>query len=373
MPCESVLVATAPFSETVDVELEVAELAKDLRLWLSVGTQASSGGIVSWSDHESGQPAFEYPEITGYSLTHFVGSPLQGEERFRELDAGRRAANWLIYLIDTERLAAREGWDGDAVYNFDLAMMANGLMAFGLKFDEDRFVDYGLFLARRLIEQLEQYGDLPSIDHQTLPLSQRCAWSTHGSAHLVKVAQCMLNAAELGLDLAREAASAVVDKGLAGQQPDGRITTDPDDEITMLHPHLYAVEGLWVYGEATGNEDALACARSAVAWAYQQRLSTGGFPRFAATSDGQLGPEQCDVTAQFLRAALLTGFEGDLYPTTLRLCSLSLPVPGMGRAMPYQPDAPQVHRNVWASMFAAQGCELFGWDRPQSLNWRHLV
>ena len=147
-------------------------------------------------------------------------------------------------------------------------MMANGLMAFGLKLEEDRFVDYGLALVSRLIQQLEQYGDLPSIDHQTSPMSQRCAWSTHGSAHLVKVAQCMLTAADLGLDFARDAASTMVCAGLAGQQPDGRIMTDPDDEVTMLHPHLYAVEGLWVYGKATGNDDAVACARSAVEWAY---------------------------------------------------------------------------------------------------------
>jgi hypothetical protein len=183
----------------------------------------------------------------------------------------------------------------------------------------------------------------------------------------------MLTAVDLGLDFTRDAASAVVSQGLAGQQPDGRIVTRPEDEATMLHLHLYAVEGLCVYGMATGNDDALACARRALEWAHKQRFSNGGIPQFVITSDGTLGPEQCDVTAQFLRVAKLTGFESDLSPTTKCLYSLAFPVCGLGWAMPYQPGAAVVHRNVWASMFAASACEVSGWDHPQSLNWRHLV
>jgi hypothetical protein len=46
---------------------------------------------------------------------------------------------------------------------------------------------------------------------------------------------------------------------------------------------------------------------------------------------------------------------------------------GLGRAMPYHVDGPALHRNVWASMFTVQACELSGWSRLESLDWRHLV
>jgi hypothetical protein len=308
---EAVVDATRALREDATVLLEVAELLRDLRLWLSVGTQSSSGAIVAWLDHETDAPAFDYPEITGYALTHFAGSPLDGDELRWELETARKAADWLTHLIDEEQLAARAGWDSHAIYNFDLAMMANGLMEIGLTLGEDRFVEYGLSLVSLLIQQLERYGHLPSID-QVSPASQRDTWSTQGFAHLIKTAQCMLTAADLGLGFAQDAATTVVAKGLQGQQVDGRILTHRDDEVTMLHPHLYAVEGLWAYGTATGNEEMLACARRAVGWAFQQRLPSGGFPRYVVTSDGTLGPEQCDVTAQLVRAALLTGFAGDV-------------------------------------------------------------
>jgi len=178
----------------------------------------------------------------------------------------------------------------------------------------------------------------------------------------------------LGLEFAREGASMLVDRGIAAQQVDGRIVTHPDDEITMLHPHLYAVEGLWVYGRATGDNRALECARKAVQWVYAQRLPNGGFPRFASNCDGTRGPEQCDATAQFLRAAVLTGINGDLSSTVGRLCSVALSGIGLGRAIPYQPQAKALHLNVWASMFAAQACELLtSDDLRHALDWRLLV
>lgn len=357
----------------VTAQLEVAELLRDMRFWLSVGTQSDSGGIVAWVDHESGSQAFEYPEITGYALTHFAASPYDGVELHRELETARSAAKWLAYLIDEERLAARPGWDGHAVYNFDLAMMANGLIEIGRILEEDQLVDYGIVLVSRLVEQVERHGHLPSIDPHLSLVSQRNAWSTEGFAHLVKTAQCMLNAAEQGLTLAAAAAATVMAKGMEGQQPDGRIVTHPDDEATMLHPHLYAVEGLWAYARATGDEQAMTRAYRAVEWTYWHRLPSGGFPRYVVTADGELGPEQCDVTSQFVRAALLTGFECDLTQSELRLAAAALPVIGMGKAMPYQPERGPVHRNVWCSMFAAQASHLALADRPQELNWRHLV
>ena len=48
-----------------------------------------------------------------------------------EIAVGRRAADWLVGRVQQRRLAARDGWDGDAVYLFDLGMISAGLQSFG--------------------------------------------------------------------------------------------------------------------------------------------------------------------------------------------------------------------------------------------------
>jgi len=361
--------AAAPMTSVDDAEL----LARDLRRWVVNDAVSPNGGVFAWVDHHSGQPAYEYPEISGYALTHFAGSPLQGDDLRLEGEAGVNVASWLEKLVNDERLAAKEGWDGQAVYNFDIAMMANGMMTFGLRFGHDRFVECGLKLASRLVAQVGRHGYLPAIDDHISPVSQRSAWSTQGFSHLIKPAQCLSTAAGLGLAGAGDAASAVVAKGLAGQGPDGHIETRVGDEAVMLHPHLYGVEGLWVHGKAVGDEATLERARQAVEWAHRQILPTGGFPRYVNLVDGSVGPEQFDLTAQLVRAVLLLDLDVDLTATVERLSSVSLQVPGKGRAIPYQTEQEVVHRNAWATMFAAQALELYSSRAGSSLEWRHLV
>ena len=141
----------------------------------------------------------------------------------------------------------------------------------------------------------------------------------------------------------------------------------------MLHPHLYAVEGLWAFGRATSDKSVLDRARQATEWAFQHLLPSGGLPRYVNVADGSVGPEQFDATSQLLRAAVLLELDVDLTPTVDRLRAVALPVPGQGRAMPYSADRELVHRNAWVSMFAAQALELYCAGSGSSLDWRHLV
>lgn len=365
-------VAMAAPHTDITVELDAGDLHDELRSWLSIGAQSPAGALYAWIDHRSAKPSFEYPEITGYGLTHFAASRLKGYDLELEQRTAERAADWLIGLLARGPLAARSGWDGHAVYNFDLAMIANGLIVYGRHSGDGSLIDQGLALVRRLVEQVERCGHLPSID-EDFAGSVRTAWSTQGFAHLVKAVQCLLAGADLGVPGARAAADRVVAKGLIGQQQNGRMETSPGDPVTMLHPHLYAVEGLWIYAQACGADDVMEAARLGVRWAAEQLLPNGGLPRFAGRSGGTVGTEQCDATAQFVRAALLTGAEVELAPTVRRLSSLALPVLGLGRAMPYQPEAAEAHRNVWTSMFAAQACDLFTWENPGLFDWRLLV
>ena len=68
------------------------------------------------------------------------------------------------------------------------------------------------------------------------------------------------------------------------QQADGRFITNPEQEnVTFLHPHLYACEGLIYGGIRHSNRNYLLAGTKGIIWAMKQlNLSTGGLPRNTA-------------------------------------------------------------------------------------------
>lgn len=357
-----------------DVERRPIRLAAGMRSWISSGAcQGPDGAFHAWRDGLTGSLAFAYPEITGYALTYLAGRRnLSG----REERAGREAGAWLERRLAARDLSARDGWDNGTVYNFDLAMIAAGLATFGDRSGSDALNARGLALASDLWSQLEA-GELPALDRNDSDGSGRSGWSVDGRSHMLKAVQCFLLASEHGMTGGEVAAAEMVAASKNRQHSDGRFQTQQADDLTMLHPHLYTVEGLWMWGSARGDGDALARARSGVAWAWAQQLPTGGFPRSVPRVPSAGGPdasvEQCDVTAQVVRAALLL----DLAPPGIdaaigRIGQVAIRDGKLGWAMPYQPTSPSPHLNVWATMFAAQAMDLAA-APADALSWRHLV
>jgi hypothetical protein len=349
-------------------DVDLPSTSGEIRRWLVRRARSTSGAVHAWVDAATGMPAFEYPEITGYALTFWAAQSIATED---ELEAGRQAADWLCGLVESGRMHAREGWDGNAVYNFDLAMMANGLLAFGVRYQPE-IVATAITLAAHLRDQIKRYGWLESLDPDVSPRSGRSGWSTEGYVHLVKAVQCQLHAAALGLQGGVAAARAVVDRGLEFLMPDGRFVTQPDAKMTMLHSHLYAVEGLWVFAEVTGDEEIRDAAKAATEWVWRQQLPSGGFPRMRVTNSPTAAPEQFDVTAQAIRAALLCGLKPEGFDrAVLRLTRCVLQTPA-GFALPYQPDQAHIHENAWVSMFGAQAYESALAGAP-CFDWTTLV
>ncbi len=334
------------------------ELAAELRDWLSSGApQSPDGAFHAWVEEATGAPAFEYPEITGYALTWLAGRPdPTGSER----TAAARAAGWLVDRFGRGDFAARAGWDEGRTYYFDVGMIAAGLISHGRRAGDARAEELGRWLAGVLRDAMGDGDSVPALDRP----SERSVWSTDGEAHMIKVIQSLLLAG-FDAEAARLAGSAA-----RLQQGDGRFVTHRRDVETMLHPHLYAVEGLWMYHAASGDEVALERARRATEWAWGHQLDSGGLPRYVETRTGARGPEQIDLTAQAIRAALALGFEPEgLGRAVERLVAVARPT-AAGAALPYQPDAEEVHHNVWVSMFGAQAAALAGGER---LEWERLV
>jgi hypothetical protein len=350
------------------IDLDLLSISGEIRRWLVRRARSANGAVHAWVDAATGVPAFEYPEITGYALTFWAAQSIATED---ELEAGQRAASWLGELVKSDRLHAREGWDSNAVYNFDLAMMANGLLAFGVRHQPEA-VRTGIRLAAYLCDQIGRDGWLEPLDPDVSHRSSRSDWSTKGYVHLVKTAQCQLHAAALGLRDGVAAARAVVGRGLDFLTSDGRFVTQPGAEVTMLHSHLYGVEGLWVFAEATGDDEIRDAAQAATEWAWRQQLPSGGFPRWTAADSQTAAPEQFDVTAQAVRAAVLCGLAPEgLDRAVLRLTQCVLETPS-GSALPYQPDTENTHENAWVSMFGAQAYESALAGVPR-FDWTTLV
>lgn len=339
---------------------DVAVACREIRRWMSSGRlQAASGAFCAWRDQTADTLAFEYPEITGYALSWLAG---HRELSAEEIAAGRRAADWLDTRLQAADRSARAGWDGGAAYTFDLGMEAAGLMSLGTRLQEARYVERGRATAAALAGYLKD-GELPALAPDGPTTSRSPQWSTAGRAHLVKCVQALM-LADHG-----EAGRRLVGQAMQEQAPDGHFITQPGDAYVMLHPHLYAIEGLWMWGQAQGDRAALRQAAAATSWVWQHQLPSGGLPRWVTARE--LGPEQLDVTGQAVRAARLLGVvpEG-LEAAVARLLELSRDDTGHGRALPYQPAA-EPHLNAWVTMFAGQALRLV--DEPDAVTWDALV
>jgi hypothetical protein len=343
-----------------------------LRQWLA-GPEAvgSDGAYVAWYDADVGEMAFTYPEITGYALTHLAALPDPTDaERARSI----RAVEWLSARWRDGDHSARSGWDDDRTYFFDLAMQANGLLLSGVRLDLPDALDVAGDIVSALAEQVRRHGALPAIPPNGP--SPRTGWSTQGVAHLAKGVQCLLHARVTIPDRVGtldDVIPAVVAQALDVQRPDGRFVTDPADEVTMLHPHLYAVDGLWCHAQATGDQASARAAQAGAAWVWQHQLPSGGLPRHVPPAGpGVPGPEQLDLTAQAVRAAYLTGTHlAAAERAAERLTDLAVPRAAGSAALPYQPGSGRLHLNTWVTLFAGQALGLASGGHPVS--WQELV
>jgi hypothetical protein len=360
-------VVAGPVAEQPELQLQQALLgglrpsSADLFDWLFAGVLAHpSGGVAGWRERRTGRLSDEYPEISGYYLSAAVFADMTGSA------AVIRAADWLSARIEANASASRRV-DGSAIYNFDQGIIAAGLIKYGVRAGNARAVAAGIRAASRLRDQVNELGHLPPLDPTAgRPHGRPATWSTVGRLHLAKTVQCLLLAAELGVDGMREAARGIIDdvSGAFSLASDG--LRDEAGRVN-LHATCYALEGLWIWDAAnrtTGLHDIL---NTAFGELLSHRLPSGGFPRLAATAASR---EQSDVHSQVVRLAALLGRASTVRSSIVRLRQVASPAK-FGWSVPYEPQAPEVHENAWATMFAAQALALV--DGPGDLEWWELI
>ncbi|MGB2952857.1 MAG: hypothetical protein WBB74_05635 [Gaiellaceae bacterium] len=347
----------------------LAATSAGLRAWISSGAcQGANGAFVAWFDLANSCRSYDYPEISGYALTYLAGQTSLSE---RERSAGHRAAEWLSERVRTGNLAARDGWDNNAVYLFDLGMIAAGLLSFGRRTEVDRYLETGRLLVSFLRDETRSTRSISAVSRRG-PHSERASWSSRGVPHLAKLVQAFLLAEELEDRADKSVSARLIETVKHLQAADGRMPTEGEATI-MLHPHLYAAEGLWIWGTAANDEDALGHARMAVEWVFTHQLEQGGLPRFAANGKQHgRAPEQSDVTAQAVRLALALGLRSRAVDRALTRLIEVARGDERGLAIVYQPDSGAIHLNTWATLFAAQALAM-AVVAAAPISWQELV
>jgi hypothetical protein len=349
-------------------------LAEAVSAWLrSGGTRDPTGGYCGWRTKD-GTLSPPYPEITGYMLTFLANEALTGPE----MVTANAAANWLANRVEAGDFAGRPNEASRIVYPFDVGMIAHGLFAFGARSADDRLIDAGRIAARFLIERLIEDGRLPSQIPDHVTAGRPATWSSAGDAHLAKVSQALLRAAEFDVPGAGTAADILMERFVAAPSTsDGRpIRTVPGDGPTSLHAACYAAEGLWIWSVARDCPPAAQRAWHIADWVWRTQLPDGGFTGYADDRGIPLGDHrQSDVLAQAVRLAYVLGLRPPGLARAIDALEQSVWWYSQSEraAVLYWPQAERWHGNCWSSLFAVQALRLHGSTDPEILNWRQFV
>jgi hypothetical protein len=289
------------------------------------------GAVYGWKNLSTGSSSlssysypFIYSEITGYAVTFFswVYSELKTEE---SLEAAKLSADWIIrnVLLSSSAtssllVAGRikednfkdKGNLSNQIYAFDNGMIIIGLLNL-YKLTKDSTV---LSTAENMTKSLIRYFfDDPSsskvitaalLDTNFKTVSYgKGKWSTVPGPYHSKLALALLPLYHItNNNLYRETTESLCNFTISLQKPDGRFITNPGSkDLTFLHPHLYACEGLIYVGITLRNTEYFVSGLKGLAWAVKQIKPNGGLPRSTQEQD----IEQSDCMAQLLRLLIM--------------------------------------------------------------------
>lgn len=330
-----------------------SQKAASLRTWLLQGPAQQRAGLnrgaVAGTVQADGQAHYVYGEITGYYLHWLASLPDSDEVQQPAALAIAWLGNYLqgselpltrIYLRD-----AMDDWRNEALFAFDMAMIAGGLARTGsrqlLALPDTLLAD----LQRWLLRFLSAEGlrvCLPRISLIGLP--QR--WSTQGGPFTAKTtSRILLLGNEVALDEKLLEACRVHLRHIALRAE--------QNELDMMHPTLYALEGCLLSPEADPERLAM--------W-FDQIVALqhvdGSLPESLQTPQVR----RTDIIAQALRIAILLANllqQPGCYRTAINgfAAALVQRVRDDG-SVGFSNDG-KTEANVWGAMFAEQALRLY--------------
>ena len=153
---------------------------------------------------------------------------------------------------------AQKGELSNQIYLFDNGMAMIGLLNLHKITGKVALLEHASNMADSLIRFFFNGPIITAalLDKSYKPLGlKEEKWSTLPGAYHAKLSLGLLELSKLtdNADYAR-ISNAICDSAVSLQKSDGRFETIPGSEITYLHPHLYACEGLIYSGVFESNE-----------------------------------------------------------------------------------------------------------------------
>ncbi len=351
------------------------------------------GGMYGWKTFNPSSYPFIYNEIVGYSITAFTWIHSELGE-IAALNAAYDAFEWIIKnmeiygnLLPAGRKEInrfeQKGELSNQFYAFDNGMIMVGLLNLFKYTGMPELLRRAESIAQGIAERFYDGSKLIAVlDRNFQPIDNPgdvdVKWSMVPGAYHCKLALGLLELADITNNNAyRKISHSLSDFFGNLQASDGRFINKDESEITYIHPHLYACEGLIYSGLKDSIEDYTNRGIRGVKWAIGTMLGNGGIlPR--STLEKNL--EQSDCLSQLLRLLILCRprlvecYEQSLldrliYNLHLRLLNFSIPTGTDRGAMKYQLGLESACS--WCTMFSMQALGL--WNRNEKsfdrLSW----
>ena len=338
----------------IDAANAAATKARALRNWLVDGpAQLVSGpeaGAVAGTIEPSGAVDYVYGEITGYYL-HWLASGAVDNA-----DAAVKARSALAWVerrygggsLPPTRIYLNgfvDDWRNRTQFCFDLAMLVGGLA----KAEARGLIEVPESLWSRFGASLAQFSDGARItalpvhaDRNPLPMR----WSTTNGPFLAKAASRILLTPTRAKMPTRVLHCA---QGTLTHISDLAC----DARVEMLHPTLYAIEGI-ICGDAARKD-------AAARWLARVLEFDPGDGQLPEAPDSTV--PRSDVIAQALRLSVwLRAHHIDAAPRDTAIDSLAIALMARVRAdgsIAFRPDSERPQINSWCAMFAQQALDWY--------------
>ncbi|HTZ11650.1 MAG TPA: hypothetical protein VMD04_04675 [Candidatus Margulisiibacteriota bacterium] len=342
---------------------------------LSSGIQSEKGPFYSWYDLDKKRYPYIYSEITGYGITTLLFLyKLSGENKL--VKKAKLAAQWIIEnaLDDSGGVKARlygdeclaeshYSFEDGNIFSFDTGMVLYALINLYKVTGENLYLEKSKAIAAFLLDtMLQRDGSMAAIFNSGSKkgIESYDKWSNQPGAFHAKVSLGLVDLFEVTRDgRHKEAALELCDFAIGLQEASsGRFITNKSDNTTHLHPHSYAIEGLWYAGVNFGVSRFIDSARRATKWMLHQ-ASGSGLNELYNPSSGKFNDfQRSDILAQALRLALLFGIKDRQEELKVALLQYQYRQEETVQEGGLFFSKDSRHLNSWCTMFALQALKL---------------
>lgn len=276
----------------------------------------NKGALFGWKNLNPVSFPFIYSEITGYAITSFLWIYSQ-TGNLNALQAAKDAAEWIIKKMQSHMLVARpsasDNFDEtqNLYYAFDNGMIMIGLINLHKKTQDPKTLKFAENIGRTIVERFFDGSKLiPRLDYRCQKLNESIEsgvikWSTISGSYHSKLSIGLLELSRLTKNKQyKQVSDSICNYAIKLQKPNGQFVTNSNPDITYLHPHLYACEGLLYSGINQSNEKHYAAGLKGIIWARNQMHTSSSKAGLRANT--QINSlEQSDCTAQLLRLLIM--------------------------------------------------------------------